>query len=71
MYLNNKRSYHHGCSGIASEPTTQVIEVEAGDDAIIFELQRTLKIPVHYATTKKQLSYLDRLTARLTYAVRL
>jgi len=48
-----------------------VIEVEAGDDAIIFELQRTLKIPVHYATTNKKLSYLDRLTARLTYAVRL
>jgi len=40
-----------------------VIEVEAGDDAIIFELQRTLKIPVHYATTNKKLSYLDRLTA--------
>jgi len=59
------------CSGIAGEPTTQVIEVEAGDDAIIFELQRTLKIPVHYATTNKKLSYLDRLTARLTYAVRL
>ena len=48
-----------------------MIEVEAGDDAIIFELQRTLKIPVHYATTNKKLSYLDRLTARLTYAVRL
>ena len=40
-----------------------MIEVEAGDDAIIFELQRTLKIPVHYATTNKKLSYLDRLTA--------
>ena len=59
------------CSGIAGEPTTQVIEVEAGDDAIILELQRTLKIPVHYATTNKKLSYLNRLTARLTYAVRL
>ena len=58
------------CSGIVGEPTTQVIEGE-GDDTIIFEVQRTLKIPVHYATTGKKLSYLDRLTARLTYAVRL
>ena len=48
-----------------------MIEVGAGDDAIIFELRRTLKIPVHYATTNKKLSYLNRLTARLTYAVRL
>ena len=69
--MSVKRIYHHCCSGIAGEPTTQVMEVEAGDDAIIFELQRTLKIPVHYATTNKKLSYLDRLTARLTYAIRL
>jgi len=32
---------------------------------------RTLKIPVHYLTTKRKLCILDRLTARLTYAVRL
>jgi len=32
---------------------------------------RTLKIPIHYLTTKRKLSVLDRLTARLTYAVRL
>jgi len=57
------------CSGVAGEPTVQVAE-EAGEE-ILFELQRTLKIPVHYATTGKKLSYLDRLTARLTYAVRL
>ncbi len=30
-----------------------------------------LRIPVHYLTTKRKLSILDRLTARLTYAVRL
>ena len=33
--------------------------------------QRTIKIPIHYLTTKKKLSYLDNLTAKLTYAVRL
>ena len=32
---------------------------------------RTLKIPVHYLTTQRKLSVIDRLTARLTYAVRL
>jgi len=32
---------------------------------------RTLKIPVHYLTTKYKLGVLDNLTARLTYAVRL
>jgi len=42
-----------------------------GEDELIIELQRTLKIPVHYATTNKKLSYLEKITARLTYAVRL
>jgi len=32
---------------------------------------RTLKLPVHYLTTKRKLSILDKLTARHTYAVRL
>lgn len=32
--------------------------------------RRTLKIPVHYATTGRKLNILDNLTARLTYAVR-
>ena len=32
---------------------------------------RTLKLPVHYLTTKRKLSVLDKLTARHTYAVRL
>ena len=35
------------------------------------EYVKTLKIPIHYLTTKRKLSTLDRLTARLTYAVRL
>jgi len=35
------------------------------------EYTRTLKVPVHYLTTRKKVSYLDNLTARLTYAVRL
>lgn len=35
------------------------------------EYVRTLKIPIHYLTTKRKLSILSRLTARLTYAVRL
>jgi len=35
------------------------------------EYVRTVSVPVHYLTTRKKLSYLDRLTARLTYAVRL
>ncbi len=34
------------------------------------QVQKTIKIPIHYQTTEKKLSYLDRLTARLTYAVR-
>lgn len=53
------------CSGIVGEATAKTEE----EDYI--EIKRTLKIPVHYATTPKKLSYLDKLTARLTYAVRL
>lgn len=34
-------------------------------------VQRTVKVPIHYATTKNKLHVLDRLTARLTYAVKL
>ena len=34
-------------------------------------VQRTVKIPIHYATTKNKLHVLDKLTARLTYAVKL
>lgn len=32
---------------------------------------KTVKIPVHYATTRRKLDVLNRLTARLTYGVRL
>jgi len=35
------------------------------------EYMRTLKIPVHYLTTKRKLSILDNLTAKLSYAVHL
>ena len=34
-------------------------------------VQKTAKVPIHYATTKNKLYVLDRLTARLTYAVKL
>jgi len=34
-------------------------------------VQKTIKVPIHYATTKNKLRVLDRLTARLTYAVKL
>jgi len=34
-------------------------------------VQKTVKVPIHYATTKNKLRVLDRLTARLTYAVKL
>lgn len=34
-------------------------------------LLRTLKIPVHYATTKEKMNKLNKLTARLTYVVKL
>jgi len=34
-------------------------------------IQKTVKVPIHYATTKNKLHVLDRLTARLTYAVKL
>ena len=33
-------------------------------------VQKTVKVPIHYATTKNKLHMLDRLTARLTYAVK-
>ncbi|MDI6884696.1 MAG: transposase, partial [Hadesarchaea archaeon] len=35
------------------------------------QVVKTVKIPVHYATTKRKLDILNRLTARLTYGVRL
>jgi len=34
-------------------------------------MQKTIVFPIHKATTKKKLSYLNRLTARLTYATNL
>ena len=34
-------------------------------------VQKTVKIPIHYATTEGKLHVLDRLTARLTHAVKL
>jgi len=34
-------------------------------------VQKTVKVPIHYATMKGKLHALDKLTARLTYAVRL
>ncbi len=35
------------------------------------QVVKTVKIPVHYATTKEKLDRLGRLTARLTYCIRL
>jgi len=35
------------------------------------EYVRTVRVPVHYLTTRRKFSYLDNLTARLTHAVRL
>lgn len=34
-------------------------------------VQKSLKIPVHYETTKSKYSILDKLTARITYSIRL
>ena len=34
-------------------------------------ITRTVKVPIHYQTTKKKLGILDRLTTRLTYGVNL
>jgi len=33
------------------------------------EVTETVRVPVHYALTKRELSILDRLTARLSYCV--
>ena len=33
--------------------------------------QKTIKIPIHYGTTKEKLDKLNTLTARITYAIRL
>ena len=33
--------------------------------------QKTIKIPIHYGTTKKKLDKLNKLTTRITYAIRL
>ena len=35
------------------------------------EIQKTIKIPVHYDTTKSKISIMDNLTARMTYCIRL
>src|SRR3989337_4453818 len=34
-------------------------------------IQKSIKIPVHYDTTGTKLNILDRLTARMTYCIRL
>lgn len=63
------------CAGIAGEGIgigIAKIESEEGRREVDFiEFQRTLKIPVHYEITKRKHNYLDTLTARLTFAVRL
>jgi len=41
------------------------------DSVKAFELVGTVKVPVHYLTTKKKFFILDRVTARQTYTVRL
>ena len=33
--------------------------------------QKTIKIPIHYGTTKEKLDKLNKLTARITYVIRL
>ena len=38
---------------------------------IIMQVRKTLKIPVHYDTTKTKLEKLERLTARITFVIRL
>ncbi len=38
---------------------------------IIVLVKKSIKIPVHYDTTKAKLSILDRLTARITYCIML
>jgi len=35
------------------------------------QLKKTIKIPIHYGTTRKKLDKLNKLTARITYAIRL
>ena len=35
----------------------------------IMQVRKSLKIPVHYATTKSKISKLDDLTARITYCI--
>ncbi len=35
------------------------------------KIRKTVKVPIHFGTTKKKMSYLDNLTARLTYAAHL
>jgi len=35
------------------------------------QVVKTVKVPIHYATTKRKLGILERLTARLTYGVAL
>ena len=35
----------------------------------IMQVRKSLKIPIHYATTKSKISKLDNLTARITYCI--
>ena len=57
--------------GIGTETEKGGRERKEGSEVKFIEFQRTLKIPVHYAITRNKLGYLDTLTARLTFAVRL
>jgi transposase len=38
---------------------------------VIMQVQKSIKIPIHYDTTKAKLDKLDNLTARITYCIRL
>jgi putative transposase len=38
---------------------------------VIMQVQKSIKIPIHYDTTKAKLDKLENLTARITYCIRL
>ncbi len=52
-------------------PSCSTINTDVAMNRLTMKIQKTVKVPIHFETTKKKMSYLDNLTARLTYAVHL
>ncbi len=52
-------------------PPCSTINTDVAMNRLTMKIRKTVKVPIHFETTKKKMSYLDNLTARLTHAVHL